>query len=668
MSRVLIAGLVMSMLVLACGQQEPGEAEPARLPEPDHVASPGAENLIPRELLFGNPEKVGPQVSPDGEQIAYIAPADGVLNLWVMDRDGGNVRQLTFDDNRGVVDYFWAEDDTHILYMQDQAGEEDTHVYRLDVETMEVTDLTPWDGVKAFVSATDEHQPNTVLVEMNRNDPMFFDVYSCDLVTGELTMLQENPGQDENGDIIVGYANDEQLNVRMYVGIDPMTGDLSYWVRDTPEDTWRLLMSATALDQVGPRQFSEDGAAVYMTSDLEANTTQLYLVDLATGGQTWIAGDSLSDVGGISWDPFTGEPRAVSYNYLRRRVEVLDERLQEEYDFLVGFHDGEFAPVSRDRADSTWIVLYSTIDNPAEYYVYDRTSGEMEFLFTAIPALEQYEMADMEPLLIESRDGLQLPSYLTLPKAGEPPYPTILLVHGGPWARDYYGYDPFCQLFADRGFAVLKVNFRGSGGFGKSFLNAGNKEWGAAMQDDLTDAVQWAIDEGMADPERIVILGGSYGGYAVLAGVAFTPDLYCCGVDFFGPSNLVTFRETVPPYWRPMDAMFDIRVGSLTEDREMLEERSPLNYVENITVPMFIVQGANDPRVVKAESDQVVAALREQGNEVLYAVYENEGHGFMMEPNRLDFAARTEEFLYLSVPGVECEMFAPVEGATVHLE
>ncbi|MBN2586575.1 MAG: S9 family peptidase [Candidatus Fermentibacteraceae bacterium] len=663
--------IAVLLAVMACGE----EGTPA-VPEDgngqrdtvQHVESEGAGNLIPRTVLFGNPERIGPQLSPDGERIAYIAPVDSVLNLWVMDADGSRPRQLTYDTNRGVTDYFWAKNNADILYMQDQAGEENTHVYRLNVETGEVTDLTPFEGVKAYVSDTDRDHPNTVIIDMNRNNPMFFDVYSCDLETGELTLLQENPGTLDNGDMVLGYMTDQDLNIRGMATINPNDGTISFFIRDSGGGEWMEFISFSALDAVEPERFSEDGTGIYYQSNLESNTTKLLYQDLETGEVTEIAHDTLADIGGVSFDPFTGRPRAVSFHYLRRNVEVLDPSIGEDYEFLGGFNPGDFAVVSSDLADSTWIVAYFTPQSPAVYYLYDRTTREMSFLFNAIPALDAYQLAEVEPLIITARDGWELPSYLTLPKTSENgPFPMVLFVHGGPWARDYYGYDPFAQMLADRGFAVLQVNFRASAGFGKDHLNAGNKAWGGLMQNDLTDAVRWTISEGIADPGRIVIMGGSYGGYATLAGVAFTPELYCAGVDFFGPSNLITFRETVPPYWRPMDALMDIRVGDLEEDSLMLEERSPLNYVENITVPMLIVQGANDPRVVQAESDQMVQALRENGNEVYYLVYGNEGHGFAIEANRLEFAGRVEEFLYNHVSGVECQMYQEVPNSTVQI-
>ena len=461
------------LLMAGCGGGRPSEN--TYVPPEQHVQSQGAGDLIPRNVLFGNPENMHPLLSPDGTRIAYIAPAGDVLNIWVMNRDGTDRRQLTFDDNRGIFNYFWAENGHDILYMQDQAGEENDHVYLLDVETGEVTDLTPFEDVKAYVSATDRDQPDRVIIETNQLDPMFFSLYSCDLTTGELTLLQENPGQTETGELVLGYLTDEDLEVRGYATVNPDNGWISLYVRETPGSEWTLYSTFSSDDTLEPRRFSEDGTGFYYTSNLESNTTQLFYHDLATGGDTWIAGDSLADVGGIGFDPLTGEPRAVSFHYLRRNVEVLDESIRADYDFLAGFHEGDFGIASYDNSDSTWIVVYFTVQNPAEYYVYDRTTGSMDFLFTAIPALEEYRLADMEPLLIESRDGLRLPCYLTLPAdSGDEPLPLLLYVHGGPWARDYYGYEPFVQLFADRGFAVLQVNFRGSSGFGKAFLNAGN--------------------------------------------------------------------------------------------------------------------------------------------------------------------------------------------------
>jgi dipeptidyl aminopeptidase/acylaminoacyl peptidase len=660
---VLAAGILLAALAIACGSQAPRQVA-----EEQHLSSPGSDTLIPRQVLFGNPEKAYPQLSPDGQTIAYLAPVDSVLNVWLMDRSGSDSRQLTFDSDRGVVDYMWAEDGRHILYMQDMDGDENTHVFRVNLGTGEVADLTPFEGAKAYVSATDEDQPGTVLIEMNSNNPMFFDVYSCDLETGELSMLQANSGSNEEGDMIAGYFTDEHLAVRGYAAIDTETGEITYFVRDTPEAQWREIFRFSAQDEVAPRAFSNDGTGIYYTSNLETNTTRFYYMDLATGQSTILAGDSLSDVGGIAWDPITGNPTAVSFNYLRRSIVVLDGRIQPDADFLAQAHAGDFAVVSQDRADSTWIVAYYDDLNPATYYLYDRRTGDLPLLFKAIPALDQYTLARMEPLLIPSRDGFQLPCYLTRPLSGEPPWPMVLYVHGGPWARDYFGYEPFVQMLANRGFAVLQANFRGSSGFGKEFLNAGNLEWGSAMQNDLTDAVGWAIGQGIADSSRVVILGGSYGGYAVLAGVTFTPDLYCCGVDFFGPSNLITWRRSIPAYWRPLDAIMDVRVGSLARDSLMLEERSPINSVQSIGIPMFIAQGANDPRVVKTESDQMVEAIRAAGLEVTYVVYENEGHGFAIEANRLDFAGRIEEFLYGNVPGVACQLFEPVPGASVHQE
>ena len=621
------------------------------------AAYAGLPGMIPREVLFGNPERIAPALSPDGSLIAYVAPAGDVLNLWLMDADGSDPRQITFDEGRGVTDYFWAENGRHILYMQDQAGEENTHVYRLDVATGEVTDLTPFDGVKAYVSATDRDTPDRILVEMNAENPMLFDLYEADLETGGLTLLESNPG------FVLGWMADEDMNPGIVYSMDGDGGQMLMERDSTGE--WTPFLSWGPEEQVYPVRMTKDGSGIYLNSTLGSNTSRLVRYDLASGEETVLASDPLCDAGGVFFDESTVEPRAVSFTYLRTRIEILDPALQADYDFLSTVDEGDFFIASADRADDRWIVGYYSVENPVSYYLYDRSEGTAAFLFSAIPSLEDYELADVRPLLIPARDGLMLPSYLTLPAGVDTTgLPTVLFVHGGPWARDHYGYDPFVQLLANRGFAVLQVNFRGSTGFGRDFLNAANREWGGAMQDDITDAAQWAVDQGYADPARLVIAGASYGGYATLAGVAFTPDLYAAAVDLFGPSDLITFRQSVPAYWRPMDALFDVRIGSLSADSAMLADRSPLNGADEIRTPLLVIQGANDPRVVQAESDQLVEALRAEGTPVEYVLYADEGHGFALEANNLDFAGRMEEFLARHIDGVRFEPWTPVEGST----
>lgn len=621
------------------------------------AASAGLPGMIPRDVLFGNPERVAPALSPDGSLIAYVAPAGDVLNLWLMNADGSEPRQITFDEGRGVTDYFWAENGRHILYMQDQAGEENTHVYRLDVATGEVTDLTPYEGVKAYVSATDRDTPDRVLIEMNADNPMLFDVYEADLGTGELTPVESNPG------FVLGWIPDEDMTLRAVYAMDGEGGQM-LMEKDSAGD-WTPFLSWGPEEQVYPVRMTRDGSGIYLNSTLGSNTSRLVLHDLATGEETVLASDPLCDAGAVFFDESTVEPRAVAFTHLRTRIELLDPALQADYDFLSTVDEGDFFIASADHADNLWIVGYYSVENPVSYYLYDRSEGTAAFLFSAIPSLEDYELAEVRPLLIPARDGLTLPSYLTLPAGVDTTgLPTVLFVHGGPWARDYYGYDPIVQLLANRGFAVLQVNFRGSTGFGRDFLNAANKEWGGAMQDDLTDAALWAVDQGYSDPARLAIVGASYGGYATLAGVAFTPDLYAAAVDLFGPSNLITFRQSVPAYWRPMDALLDVRIGSLAEDAEMLADRSPLNHADEIGTPLLVIQGVNDPRVVQAESDQLVGALRAAGTPVEYVLYADEGHGFALEANNLDFAGRMEEFLARHIDGVRFEPWTPVEGST----
>jgi dipeptidyl aminopeptidase/acylaminoacyl peptidase len=655
------------------GSDSPGLASQP-MPEREYAASSGADGLIPRHVLFGNEERVAPRLSPCGESIAYAASVDGVMNLWLMDSDGGNPNQLTFDENRGVRYFFWAHNGDHIIYIQDETGEENFHVFRLTPDTGEVMNLTPFPGVRAHIFSLNPRHPDTVLLEMNKNDPSFFDVYSCDLRTGELTMVGDNPGVTPDGDMVLEFMADLDLIVRLKLTIHPETGDYTIHHRWDSNSPWEPLNRHGADDEWSPESFTADGQAFFVRSNLNRDKTALYRFDIASGTEGLIAEDDLSDIVSVSYDPLAGEPRIASFNYLRKTLRVLDSSIEDDIRFLQYLREGDLSIVSRSADDETWIVSFSTIDNPLVYFVYHRDEMRARELFTAMPALEDYTLRPMTGIEIRSRDGLTLPSYITTPdpaRYGEGPWPTILMPHGGPAWRDYYGYDPFTQLFADRGFAVLQVNYRGSTGFGKAFLNAGNKEWGGAMQDDLTDGVLWASEEGIADPDRVVILGFSYGGYAALAGAVFTPELYCAVVDVFGPSDLITFQERMPPYWIPWQAQMNNAIGNPNdpEDRAMLESRSPVHFVERISVPIFIAQGANDPRVVQAESDQMVEALRRIGTPVLYALYNNEGHGFANESNRLDFVGRVEQFLYSSVPGpgIECEMFIPPSEADVTL-
>ncbi len=595
--------------------------------------------LIPRADLFGNPEKAQGRISPDGTRMSYLAPDDGVLNVWVKTIGQDDDRVVTADTLRGLRIHFWAEDNKHIIYMQDIGGNENWHVYAVNLGDNSVTDLTPFEDVRATPVATDPNFPNEMLLSMNKRNPQLMDVYHLDLTTHELELIAENPGN------YVGWFTDNKFKLRGAYASTP-DGGFQLLVRDTEQDEFRELITWGPEDEGAPYGFTPDGKGLYIGDSRNSDVTRLKIVDIATLDETELAFNPEVDLGSVMINPNTYHIEAVSFNKDRNRWTILDSTLVPDFAALENLADGEFSIVSRDRADKNWMVAYSADMSPTDYYIYHRETKTGDYVFTSRPKLKEYTLAPMKYVEITSRDGLTLPSYLTLP-VGVPQknLPLILNVHGGPWYRDSWGYNPEAQWMANRGYAVLQVNFRGSTGFGKKFLHAGDKEWGRKMQDDLTDAVKWAIAEGYADPARTCIYGGSYGGYAVLAAAAFTPDLFTCGVDIVGPSNLHTMIASFPPYWAPMLKLFSVRMGDPVADSAMLVERSPLTHADKFVMPLLIGQGANDPRVKQAEAEQIVAALREKGKDVEYIVYEDEGHGFARPENRLDFYMHAEKFI-----------------------
>jgi dipeptidyl aminopeptidase/acylaminoacyl peptidase len=606
-----------------------------------------AVEIIPREVLFGNPEKAQPRLSPDGKRLAYLAPVDGVLNVWVgpVGSPVGSEDYLpvTKDRMRGIRIYFWAEDNEHIVYLQDAGGNEDWRIYATDPKTQETRDLTPFEGVQAQLLAKNKHFPDTLLVGLNKEDPQVHDVYRLSISGGDLELVAKNPGN------VAQWVADRDFRVRGAVAATPEGGfDLLF--RETEEDGWRTLVSWGPEDALnsGPVGFTGSGERMYLLDSRDANTTQLVTFDPTSGALEVLAGDERYDVGDALINPDTHEVEAVAIEKARAEWTVLDESVQEDFEAIEKLERGDFAVTSRDRADEGWLVGFTVDDRGASYYSYDRAKKKGAHLFDARPDLAEYTLARMHPISFQSRDGLTIEGYLTLPQedlAGGEGLPMVLDVHGGPWARDGWGYNPEAQWFANRGYACLQVNYRGSTGYGKKFLNAGNKEWGARMHDDLVDAVEWAVGEGIADAERVAIYGGSYGGYAALAGATFTPELFRCAVDIVGPSNLITLINSIPPYWSTFLATFYERVGNPETEEEFLKSRSPLFSVEKIQIPMLIAQGANDPRVKQAESEQIVAAMKEKGIDYEYLLFEDEGHGFARPENRLKFYAAAELFL-----------------------
>jgi dipeptidyl aminopeptidase/acylaminoacyl peptidase len=603
--------------------------------------------VIPVEHLFDNPEIAGAQISPDGEWLSYLKAYEEKLNVFVRSLDSGEEIQMTADTVRPVTGYFWAIDGEKILYVQDKGGNENFHVYAVPVDgtaTPEARDLTPYDGVRAVIFAVPEETPDRILVGLNRRNPQLFDGYWLDLESGELTMVAENPGRHG------GYLLDHDQKVRVALGQN-MQGGSDIFARDTEDSDWRLVASYPADENVNPFLFHEDNQRLYLSSDHgDVGLSRRVLMDLATGEVEEIESDPEGEVdfGSAVFSEVTNEMLATVYVADTVRIYPKDEKFGQDLVRLRELHSGSPNPTSSTLDEQVWVVSFNDPVDPGATYLYDRESGESEFLFRPRPVLEGAGLADMQPVSFEARDGLTIHGYLTTPRGIEAQgLPMILVVHGGPWARDTWGYQPEVQLLANRGYAVMQINYRGSTGYGKNFLNAAVKEWAGAMHDDLVDGVRWAIDQGIADPDRIGIYGGSYGGYATLVGLTFTPEVFACGVDYVGPSSLVTLISQFPPYWRPfLEGTFFRHVGdpSNVDDIEHLQARSPLNFVDQIEDPLLIVQGANDPRVTQREADQMAIALRDRGIPVQYLLAENEGHGFQNTDNRMALYRSMETF------------------------
>jgi dipeptidyl aminopeptidase/acylaminoacyl peptidase len=615
-------------------------------------------SLIPRHALFGNPDKAMVQLSPNGTKIGFLAPVDGVLNVWVGPADDPTAaRPVTHDTGRGIRFYGWAYTNAHILYIQDKGGNENWRLYSVDLDREHTRDLTPIEGTQARIQEVSPAFPDEILVALNDREPALHDVYRLNIVTGERQMVQHNEG-------FAGFVTDDAYAIRLAVRMTADGG--SEFLKLTADGGWESFVRIAMEDTLttSPVGFDKSGTTLYMIDSRNRNTAALLAWDLTSGKQTVLAEDPQADVSDRMIHPTAKHVQAVAFTYERKHWHILDLTITHDMAYLRTLAAGDIEVISRTLDDRYWIVAYVMDNGPVRYYRYDREARQAHFLFTNRQALEGLALAKMHPVVLSSRDGLNLVSYYTLPVEsdqegrGRPntPLPTVLLVHGGPWARNAWGYDPWHQWLANRGYAVLSVNFRGSIGLGKAFINAGNREWGAKMHDDLLDAVAWAVHAGIADPARVAIAGGSYGGYATLVGLTFTPETFACGVDIVGPSNLVTLLESIPPYWQPQIELFATRVGDhrTAAGRTFLRSRSPLTYVDRIRRPLLIGQGANDPRVKQAEADQIVQAMQEKGIPVTYVLYPDEGHGFARPENTLSFNAITEAFLATYLGG-RCE-------------
>lgn len=611
--------------------------------------------LIPRETFFGNPDKAAVKISPDGAYLSYLAPRDGVLNVWVAPRtDLAAAKPVTNDTVRGIRFYLWSYDNKHILYLQDQGGDENWRLYSVDVAANQTKDLTPFDGVRCQLRQASPDFPEEIVIGLNNRVPELHDIYRVNITTGELTLMEENEG-------FLGYDVDDQFQLRIAQKMMP-DGSVELFVPDVEQGwvSWDAIPNDDSLttDTIG---FDKSRQHVFMKDSRGRNTSAVIAYNLEDKKSILLAENAKADAEDVMRHPTKKHVQAVSFVYERKEWVILDTTIESDFAFLRSITDGDFRVISRTLDDQFWMVAYLIDNGPVRYYLYDRQRASADFLFTNRQELEGLPLVKMHSETIQSRDGLDLVIYYSLPldsagpedKIPHHPVPLVLNPHGGPWARDYWGYSPYHQWLANRGYAVMFVNFRSSTGLGKAFINAGNFEWGGKIMEDQVDAVQWAIEKGIADPNAIAVMGGSFGGYSTLAGLTLYPELFACGVDIVGPSNLITLMESIPPYWKPMQEMFAKRVGDVRteEGRALLTKHSPLTYADHIKRPLLIGQGANDPRVKQAEADQIVHAMKSKDIPVTYVLYPDEGHGFARPENRFSFFAIAEAFLATALEG-----------------
>jgi dipeptidyl aminopeptidase/acylaminoacyl peptidase len=628
--------------------------------------------LIERTKLFGNPVKANGRISPDGRWISYTAPRDGVMNVYVASADNiDNAKPLTNERERPVRSYFWAPDSKQILFIQDKGGDENFLLYGVDVATGKQTTLTPFKKTRAEVVGISNRHKDRILVGVNNRDAKWHDVYSLSLKTGKLTLVQRNDGY-------AGFLPDNDLKLRMALRSRD-DGGTDYY-RITGGKIEAKPFASIGLEDsltTAPAGFNADNSILYWIDSRGRNTAALLAQDVASG-QTKVIGESdRADISGTLTNPKTLQVEAYQAEYLKPEWTPLDKDIGATLDWLKYKLGASPIVQARTDADDKWLVTADKVTEPLSLYLFDRKAGSLNKLYTGRPDLVGAPLVQMWPVEIKARDGLTLPSYLTLPATADAnhdgkadaPVPLVLFVHGGPWGRDGYGYDPYAQWLANRGYAVLQVNFRASTGFGKEFISAGNLQWGKKMQDDLTDSVDWAISNGVTTADKVAIMGGSYGGYATLAGVTLTPDKYACGVDIVGPSNLFTLLETIPPYWESGKQQFYQRMGNpTTEDgRALLKSVSPLTYADKISRPLLIGQGANDPRVNKRESDQIVEVMKSKGIPVTYVLFPDEGHGFARPANNIAFNAVAENFLQKCLGGRAEPIGEGLKGSSIQV-
>ena len=587
--------------------------------------------LIPLEDFFRNPEKTAFQLSPNGEYFSYLAPWESRLNLFVQKVGADSALRITSETARDLAGYLW-KGDNRLLYLKDTGGDENFQLYGVNLDGSDLKGLTVFEKVRTEFIDDLKDVENEIIVGLNQRDPTVFDPYRLNVVSGEMTMLAENPGN------IVGWMTDHEGKLRVAFANDGVNQTILY--RETEADAFAPVLTTSFKETVSPSFFTFDNKMVYALSNIGRDKTALVLFDIANGKEQEVLFETEeADLDGVSYSRKDKKLLMVSWTTDKRKEHFFDEETKALKAYVESKLPGyQIAVGGFNKNEDKYIIRTYSDRSRGAYYYFDKNTKELTKLADLSPWLNENDLCEMKAISYTSRDGLTIPGYLTLPKGVKAEkLPVVINPHGGPWARDYWGFNPEVQFLANNGYAVLQMNFRGSTGYGKAFWEASFKQWGRTMQDDISDGVKWLTDQGIADPERIAIYGGSYGGYATLAGLTLTPELYAAGVDYVGVANLFTFMKTIPPYWKPMLDMLYEMVGNPQADSLMLAEVSPVFQADKIVAPLFVAQGANDPRVNKDESDQMVAALKARGIDVEYMVKENEGHGFRNEENRFDF-------------------------------
>ncbi len=595
--------------------------------------------LVPMKDFFKNPEKAAFQLSPDGVHLAFLKPWQNRLNVHVQKIGEEKETRISSATERDITGYIWANN-SRIVYIQDTAGDENFRLYAVNADGSDFKELTPFEKVRVGIVDELKNNDNEMLISMNKRDPRLFDVYRINIYTGKMEMIVQNPGY------FTGYLTDHDGKLRVAFATDGVNTSVFY--REREKDSFQSLITTNFRDNFAPTVFTYDNKNLYVASNIGRDKIAYVEYDIKNKKETNLIYEHPEvDVAVLLKSDKRKIITGVIYTTDKRRYHFFDEeraRLQEELEKQLPGYEVIVSNMSRDETKA--LVRTFSDRSLGAYYYLDRNTNEFRKLAEVSPWLNEGELAEMKPITYTSRDGLTIHGYLTLPNGLKPKnLPVVVNPHGGPWARDIWAFNPEVQFLANRGYAVLQMNFRTSTGYGKKFWEAGFKQWGLAIQDDITDGVKWLIDQGIADPKKVGIYGGSFGGYATLAGVAFTPDLYACAVDYVGVSNLFTLIKTIPPYWEPMRQMFYEMMGDPVKDKELYERISPLFHADKIKAPLLVAQGANDPRVNKKESDQIVEVLRKRGIKVTYMVKENEGHGFHNEENRFDFYRAMEEFL-----------------------